>query len=380
MKHAAVRAMNCTSCHERGMTWKTNTGVRLWVRPSNHHGTQDCDGSGCHSTRDRFGVRQSSAAVLPTLKASGVSSAVATTPGSAALSSGVAFNHRRAIGSNCASCHTQSGGLGKPASHLPSSSNCEACHTTLSWLPVARVDHLQVTGSCVTCHDGSRARGKPSSHIASSGSCETCHTSNAWTPARFDHMSVAAHTCISCHDSVHAMGLPLNHVQTRQECDACHGALAWKPAKLDHSALTGNCASCHNNTIALGFSAGHMGTQRDCVTCHRYADWSALAFTHASAAYPGDHKAALACVACHTTNTDQIPYASAANAGSCAGCHSKDFKPELHPKTADGQNYTASELRNCSGACHVYSDAALGTVSRSVSGPYHRVTDAAFKH
>jgi hypothetical protein len=58
MKHAYVTALKCMSCHEFGMKWKTNTGVRLWVRPSaSHHAGQDCNGSGCHSSRDKFALR-----------------------------------------------------------------------------------------------------------------------------------------------------------------------------------------------------------------------------------------------------------------------------------------------------------------------------------
>jgi hypothetical protein len=123
-----------------------------------------------------------------------------------------------------------------------------------------------------------------------------------------------------------------------------------------------------------------MTSTRDCATCHSYPDWTMLHFVHASAAYPGDHRAPLACAACHTANTDQIPWLSPANAGSCAGCHARDFRPDLHPKTQDGLKYTVNELRNCSGACHVYSNATSGTVAKSMPGPYHRVTDAAFKH
>jgi len=66
--------------------------------------------------------------------------------------------------------------------------------------------------------------------------------------------------------------------------------------------------------------------------------------------------------------------------GTCAGCHAKDFKPAAHPKTVKGQSYTVTELANCSGACHVYSDSTQSTITRSLPGPYHRVTDAAFKH
>jgi hypothetical protein len=45
-----------------------------------------------------------------------------------------------------------------------------------------------------------------------------------------------------------------------------------------------------------------------------------------------------------------------------------------------GQLYGAGELANCTAACHVYSDSTRTTITRSVPGPYHRVTDAAFRH
>jgi hypothetical protein len=74
-----------------------------------------------------------------------------------------------------------------------------------------------------------------------------------------------------------------------------------------------------------------------------------------------------------------VPYPTPANAGTCAGCHAKDFKPAAHPKIAAATNYTVSELANCSGACHVYSDSTQSTIKRNLPGPYHRVSDGAFK-
>jgi len=379
MKHAPVRAMTCMSCHELGMQWKTNTGKRLWVRDGgNHYKGQDCGNSGCHSARDKFAARRSVA------MSAGQKAGATATPSlggtTTALGHAVGFDHRRVAGSTCVSCHGAGSGIGKPASHIATTDSCESCHTTLAWLPVTRVDHLQVRGSCASCHNGAAASGKGSNHIVSGNDCETCHTSNAWTPARFDHVSVAPHTCRSCHDSLHASGLPVNHVPTTAQCDTCHGTLSWKPAKLDHTTLTASCASCHNNSTALGVSPTHMVMARDCATCHSYPDWSVLHFVHASATYPGDHRVALVCTSCHTANTDQIPWRAAAQAGSCAGCHARDFKPDLHPKSMDGLKYTAGELRDCTGACHVYKDATLGTIAKSLPGPYHRVSDAAFKH
>ena len=382
MIHAAVRTMTCMSCHELGMKWKTNTGVRLWVRDgADHYKGRDCGGSGCHSTRDKFAARRA-AAVAVTRKAgvAGAAGVVSSAGAAAGIGGAAAFNHQRVAGSACVSCHGPATTIGKPGTHIATSDACASCHTTLSWLPVARVDHLQVKGSCVSCHNKVIASGKGSAHIASGDSCETCHTTNAWTPARFDHNAVVAHTCNTCHNGLRATGLPGNHVPTSAQCDTCHGTLGWKPAKLDHSILTANCVTCHNNKVALGVTAAHMSTQRDCATCHSYPDWAVSHFVHVSAAYPGDHKAALTCVSCHASNTDQIPWLSPGDAGSCAGCHAKDFKPELHAKSSGGLKYTAAELHNCAGACHVYSDATLGTVVKSLPGPYHRVSDATFKH
>ena len=348
MKHAYVVAMKCMSCHEYAMKWQTNAGTRLWTRDGpNHYKGQDCNGSGCHSTRDRLALR-------PVARP-------ATTPPASSTTA------------------PKSGTPVKPPTHIATTNNCQSCHTTVAWLPLRIVDHTQVIGTCVSCHNGQIATGKPPTHVATRAGCESCHTTNAWTPARFDHAAVAPHTCATCHNGVQATGKPRTHIPTTQACDACHGTLAWKPAKVDHSTFTAGCASCHNNLAATGVPTSHMGTRIECGTCHSYPDWGVLRFRHASAAYPGNHRVALSCTSCHSSNTDQIPWRSPANAGSCAGCHAADFKPAAHPKTVKGQSYTVNELANCSGACHVYSDSTQSTITRSLPGPHHRVSDSAFK-
>ena len=405
MYHAYVTSMTCMSCHEYGMTWKVNTN--LWTRPSpNHHAGQDCGGSGCHTSRDTKFVargavsRQGSTTTAakggagttaptrtgPVARApSGSAALAATAAGSAAsatpvaAASAAAFSHASVAGTACVTCHSAANGSGKPASHIASSNACQNCHTTLAWLPVTRVDHTQVLGSCASCHNGRIATGKPSSHLPTSSACESCHTTSAWTPARFDHATVTPHSCTTCHNTVRAIGMPRTHIPTTQSCDTCHGTLAWSPVKVDHTHLTAGCASCHNNVAAVGFSPGHLRTQLDCARCHSYPDWSAVSFRHASSAYPSGRHAKLACSSCHTTGTDQVPYASTAEAGTCAGCHAKDFKPAPHPKTAKGVSYNAHELADCTGACHVYSDTTQSTITRSLPGPHHRVTDATLK-
>ncbi len=142
MKHAVVRGMTCMSCHEIGMTWKTNK-KRLWVRDgANHHKGVDCGGSGCHSTKDKYGARRAAAA--PTAKGTaGVSSAPALSA-AASLGGAIGFNHRRVAGTACVSCHGPTSGIGKSPNHIATSDSCESCHMTAAWLPVTHVDHLQV--------------------------------------------------------------------------------------------------------------------------------------------------------------------------------------------------------------------------------------------
>jgi hypothetical protein len=397
MRHAYVTSIKCDSCHEYNMQWKTNNG--LWTRPGpNHHAGQDCGGSGCHTSRDKLAVRpvaprpgttvaNSTTTVAPRTGILATPRAVAPVPAAlgtripgAAAAAVAPFSHATVSGAACVSCHSAASGAGKPAAHLAASDTCQSCHATLAWMPLTTVDHTQVKGSCASCHDGVIATGKPAKHLVTSAGCESCHTSNAWTPARFDHAAIGAHTCTSCHNSVRAIGLPRAHIPTTQQCDTCHGTLGWKPAKIDHASFLSSCAACHNNAGATGPPPQHLSTRLDCSTCHTYANWDVLHFRHSSAAYPGTHRAALSCSSCHTSNTDQVPYPSPAYAGTCAACHAKDFRPAAHPRLAKALNYAVTELANCSGACHVYSDSSQANISKSLPGPRHRVSDATFKH
>jgi hypothetical protein len=355
MKHAEVVAMKCDSCHEYGMAWKTNAGVQLWTRPSpNHHAGQDCNGSGCHTARDKLMFR-------PRVQTPATATNTATTTANPPPTTPAATHPT------------------VPPGHLATTGNCQSCHSSLAWLPVLRVDHSQVLGTCVSCHNGTLAAGKSAHHFATSGACERCHTTNGWTPARFDHTGVVAHGCSGCHNGVQAIGMARSHIPTAQACDACHGTLAWEPALVDHSAFSGSCAGCHNASAAVGLPPGHLRTRLDCASCHRFPQWGAVTFRHASLAYPGDHANTPGCLACHTTGTDAVTYAAPAYAGSCAGCHAAAFNAAAHPKTLKGQLYSVRELANCSGACHVYADPGLTAIARKLPGPHHRVMDAAFR-
>jgi hypothetical protein len=236
-----------------------------------------------------------------------------------------------------------------------------------------------VLGTCFSCHDGSTASGKPVNHIASNNTCDDCHSTNAWIPAVFDHASVAPGTCTTCHNGTTASGKPAGHVSTTAQCDDCHSTIAWLPASFDHSQATGPCSSCHNGTTATGKSGGHFVTGLQCDECHTTSYWVPLSFQHSSASYPGDHSGNLLCTACHQANSEAVIWTAAAYVPDCAACHVNDFRPSAHKKYENPDAfYSVSELRDCTGSCHLYTDSSMTTIKERRSGPEHRVTASSF--
>jgi hypothetical protein len=190
---------------------------------------------------------------------------------------------------------------------------------------------------------------------------------------------VAAGSCAGCHDGVRSTGKPGDHIPTTASCDSCHSTVAWTPARFSHTGVTGGCSGCHNGVGATGKDTGHMSTVRECNECHSTTAWTPLTFRHLSPNYPGDHRVRLTCTSCHTSNADTVPWRTPAYANSCAGCHASSYRTGPHTKVDSPRTqYTVSELRNCSGACHTYRDATLTTISRNRPGPEHRVTNAGF--
>ena len=186
--------------------------------------------------------------------------------------------------------------------------------------------------------------------------------------------------CSTCHDSVHATGKPVNHVQSVIACNTCHSTMAWTPVIFRHSGVTGSCQTCHNGSGASGKPLSHMTitSALDCSSCHSNTlAWTPVVYRHTSARYPGEHRVELTCAQCHTTNTDQIPWPSPGNAPACAACHERAYKPQPHTKFGK-VTYTASELKNCAGACHVYSDDTLKAVIKPRPGPQHQVSSGQF--
>ncbi|MBL4820742.1 MAG: cytochrome C, partial [Gammaproteobacteria bacterium] len=227
------------------------------------------------------------------------------------------------------------------------------------------------------CHDGTTATGKTLNHIQTNDSCESCHSTVVWDTFLVDHNAVIG-TCASCHDGTIATGKSITHVSTNAECDTCHVTTAWSPALFDHTIIVDNCASCHDGITATGQNVGHFGTAQECNTCHLTTSWLPDMFSHISANYPGDHRLNLACTDCHITNAEPVSWQFPAYAPDCAGCHAGDFVQDEHKKVDTPRiNYTPSELRDCSGACHEYVDTTLSTI-REFRTNEHRVSDNGF--
>jgi hypothetical protein len=99
---------------------------------------------------------------------------------------------------------------------------------------------------------------------------------------------------------------------------------------------------------------------------------------HSSAGYPGQHRSALDCTDCHRTNAQQVPWPNAAYQPDCAACHANDYRAGSHRKTQNpSTQYTVSELRDCTGACHVYTDGTMTTIATRRNSN-HRVGDSGF--
>jgi len=241
---------------------------------------------------------------------------------------------------------------------------CERCHVGGTFQGTPR--------ECGTCHSGGgfwQATRKPANHVPSSEHCADCHLTTSWAAARFDHSQVTG-GCFRCHNGSTATAKHSNHVQSSNDCELCHGTLAWVPARFDHGMVTGSCYSCHNGTFARGTPGDHPPSSNNCEECHRTTAWLPAQFTHTSPDYP-DHGGRLDCNDCHSGGSETVTYSSPGYRPDCAGCHANDFEPDEHKKVDSPRIlYTVSELRDCSGTCHQYTDATFSTIEKTRNGEH----------
>jgi len=93
-------------------------------------------------------------------------------------------------------------------------------------------------------------------------------------------------------------------------------------------------------------------------------------YTHLSPAFKS-HGTRVACTGCHTSRNEQIPWPYTAYKPDCAGCHANKYKPGEHAKSDSPKIlYTVAELKDCSGACHTYTNATFTTIKKSRSGEH----------
>ena len=65
-------------------------------------------------------------------------------------------------------------------------------------------------------------------------------------------------------------------------------------------------------------------------------------------------------------------------APDCAGCHRNDYRTGPHKKHENPDvQYTVQELKDCTGSCHIYTDATL-TQIKETRNREHRVSDSGF--
>lgn len=178
--------------------------------------------------------------------------------------------------SSCRGCHTEAGHVEatvRPQFHMTTTDRCDACHRPVAWLPVTRVDHLEVHGACISCHSGSKAGGKPPDHIPANDQCDNCHRTTAWAPAVFDHAGIVA-GCAACHNGMLARGKPVDHIPATNLCEDCHSTVMFSMvARVDHLQVIGTCSSCHNGVIASGQHPAHAPTAAECDACHTTVSW-----------------------------------------------------------------------------------------------------------
>jgi len=145
---------------------------------------------------------------------------------------------------------------------------------------------------------------------------------------------------------------------------------------MDHALVTGSCSTCHNGTTATGKSTNHFVTSLQCDECHNTTNWTTINFNHTSAAYPGDHSFGMVCSRCHQSNSQTVIWG--AYRPDCAGCHANDYESGPHKKHENPDvRYSVSELRDCAGTCHVYTDSTMTTIKDRRSGE-HRASGGGF--
>jgi predicted CXXCH cytochrome family protein len=383
---APMTNSTCGSCHGIGTVWTPAT--------MNHTGLTAC--SSCHNFNGN-GFTPAKVGHIATTGYGECSSCHLTT---AWLPT--SFKHTNVTAtSNCTTCHNGTNATGRPTTgtkaHLyaPMTSNtCGSCHTIgTAWTP-ATMNHTGV-GSCLLCHNynGNGFTPAKTNHIVTTSECAVCHTTAAWLPTSFAHTTaqLSGKTCKDCHNGTAATGPDAMHAgisPSPYNCDACHRTTAWLPPAFAHSGITTGCTNCHKTGFATPKTTSHFITTQSCERCHTTTAWKPIkSYVHLSTSYKTHSGLSMTlysdCLLCHIGNNEVITGAphrgNAAYKPDCAWCHALQYKSGSHKKTTSPTTvyYTVAELKNCSGACHQYTNNTYTTIQSSRTG-HHRSTDSGF--
>ncbi len=206
--------------------------------------------------------------------------------------------HKKAFGTDCASCHEEKSWKDIHFDHSKSEFpllgkhadvKCNACHRDNKFKETPQL--------CVACHKKDDAK----AHKGRFGSkCETCHSEKGWKDIKFDHARETKFPLLGKHE-------PL-------KCNACH------KGDLHKDKLSMACVSCHKKDDAKAHK-GAYGPK--CETCHTAKSWKDIIFDHGrQTKFPllGKHEP-LKCNACHKgdLHKDKLKM-------DCYSCHKKDDK------------------------------------------------------
>lgn len=219
----------------------------------------------------------------------------------------------REAGTTCAGCHAEQDVHAKALGD-----DCASCHSPAGWRDT-RFDHAAATSQrypltgahakaeCGLCHAGRRFKDTPADCVAChrvddahggqrGTDCGVCHTTQRWKESTFDHQRKT--------------GFPLTQGHAGLACGACHKGSGFSGNQGDA------CVDCHRSDDS---HQGRNGTA--CGDCHSTASWDQARFDHGQQtrfALKGAH-GKLACVACHKgdATTDKLE-------STCVSCHKAD--------------------------------------------------------
>lgn len=225
---------------------------------------------------------------------------------------------------------------------------CNQCHTATKIPAAERAaikvkdlnrTYLGLSSSCVSCHQDAH-QGRLGSN------CAQCHNTTDWkaiNPRQFDHSRTR---------------FPLTGLHTQVACEKCHTPGPDNKPRYTGMAF-GQCSDCHRDPHHGVFAQG-------CQACHNTGGWKKISaesvsdkFDHAKTKFPllgkhaavgciqchgsGDFKRPIAfqrCMDCHKPDPHKGQFASRADAGECASCHTVEgWKPSTftvadHAKSA----------------------------------------------